>query len=211
MSERKKKSSSEKKKTKSGIKGKLFFLLFTAVLVAGLSIVLYNKDKLDRVKFLSIFFKNINQVESFRDSLSSETWEATLCFGDEASNFLVKEARMITSPLTPEKKAALLINELIKGPRANGIKTIPEQTTLRKVLVDAQGLVTVDLSSELINKHPGGSASEIITVFSLVNTLTLNIKEAQRVKIIVEGKDIDTIAGHIDCREPFSQKLEIVH
>ena len=49
-----------------------------------------------------------------------------------------------------------------------------------------------------------------MTVYSIVNTLVANINGAKRVKILIEGKKADTIAGHIDCSEAFQQNTKIV-
>ena len=42
-----------------------------------------------------------------------------------------------------------------------------------------------------------------MTVYAIVNTILLNFDEVTKVKILIEGKSIDTLAGHIDCSEPF--------
>jgi hypothetical protein len=43
----------------------------------------------------------------------------------------------------------------------------------------------------------------------LVNTLLFNFKEINQVQILVEGTEIETLAGHVDCRKPFSKMLLI--
>jgi spore germination protein GerM len=172
--------------------------------------IYFNKEKLKESKYHRYFTQVAEKLEEFKTSLFVEKWDATLYFGDENSDFLVKEFRRVSSLKAPELKAAVLINELIKGPHAKGVRTIPEQTKLRSVKVDKEGLARVDFGPELSDFHPGGSSSELMTVFSVVNTLTSNIKEARRVKISIDGKDIDTIAGHIDCSKPFSSNQKIV-
>ena len=141
---------------------------------------------------------------------TKEEWKAELYFGDESSDFLVTEFRRVSSSDTPERMAAVLIEELIKGPTARGVRTIPDQTEIRSVNIDRQGQLQVDFSRDLSEFHPGGSSSEIMTVFSIVNTLTQNVEEVKSVKILIDGKAIDTIAGHIDCRQPFSSNMKIV-
>jgi hypothetical protein len=49
-----------------------------------------------------------------------------------------------------------------------------------------------------------------MTVYSIVNTLTTNIKDVKMVKIIQQGRTLDTIAGHIDCNKTFYPDLELV-
>ena len=59
-------------------------------------------------------------------------------------------------------------------------------------------------------KHPGGSLDEIFTVYTLVNALTVNLPAITRVQILVDGKEVDTLAGHVDLRHPLAKNLEWV-
>jgi spore germination protein GerM len=49
-----------------------------------------------------------------------------------------------------------------------------------------------------------------MTVYSIVNTLT-EFACVKRVRLLVEGKPIQSIAGHIDIDEPLVRNLSIVH
>jgi hypothetical protein len=48
------------------------------------------------------------------------------------------------------------------------------------------------------------------TVYSLANTLTQNLTEIKRVRFQVGGKDVTTIKGHVDLREPISPNKDLV-
>lgn len=141
---------------------------------------------------------------------TTQSWEATLCFGDENSDYLIKEYRKMLTSIHPREKAQALLEELIAGPRAKGLRTIPADVRLKGVREEGDILVA-DFSQDLITKHPGGSSSEMMTVFSIVNTVTINIPEYKRVRLLVEGKPIDTIAGHIDCKEPIAPQYGLLH
>jgi spore germination protein GerM len=213
MAARKKKqsSTSSRLKVKAGSVLKLMLFLTVSLLVACFLILIYNKESVSLHGIIDLLTGPVERMDRFKDSLTTESWTATLCFGDEDSNFLIKEFRNLSSPQDPGKKAALLVQELIKGPQAKGIRTIPEQTKFKEVTIDHEGTAIVDLSGDLIKFHPGGSSSEIMTVFSIVNTLSLNIKEIKKVKITIDGTTIDTIAGHLDCKEAFYPKPSLVH
>ena len=47
-----------------------------------------------------------------------------------------------------------------------------------------------------------GSASELYAVVGLANTLALNFPSVRRVKILVEGEEVNTLAGHLDLTHP---------
>ena len=50
----------------------------------------------------------------------------------------------------------------------------------------------------------------MMTVYSVVNSLTLNFPEIKGVQFLVEGKEIETIAGHLSLRQPISSKPDLI-
>lgn len=139
------------------------------------------------------------------------TWKATLYFGDERSDFLIPEFRTITTSGDPTEKASALVNELILGPTARGMRTLPRQTKLLGTKTGDDGLLSINFGPELIQYHPGGSTAELITVYSIVDTVTVNIPEVNKVQLLINGSQVESIAGHIDCSKPFYQRRELVH
>jgi hypothetical protein len=73
--------------------------------------------------------------------------------------------------------------------------------------VTARGDAFVDLSGEVVTKHSGGSLDEIFTVYTIVNALTVNLPAIARVQILIDGKEADTLAGHVDLRHPLLKNL----
>ena len=71
-----------------------------------------------------------------------------------------------------------------------------------------QGVAYVDFSRELTQNHPGGSSAEELTVYSLSNTLIANFPAIKMVRILVEGREIPSIAGHLDLTLPYGRGPE---
>ena len=67
----------------------------------------------------------------------------------------------------------------------------------------------VDFNDKLVKNNTGGSTAEILLVAAIVNTLT-EFHDIQKVQILVEGKKIDTISGHMDIGEPLSRSEKII-
>ncbi|MGE0593295.1 MAG: GerMN domain-containing protein [Vicinamibacterales bacterium] len=87
---------------------------------------------------------------------------------------------------------------------------IPAGTALRAFYVTARGDAFVDLSADVSTGHPGGSLGELLTVAALVNVVTTNLPAVRRVQILIEGQEVDTLAGHVDLRRPLPQDLSLV-
>ena len=56
-----------------------------------------------------------------------------------------------------------------------------------------------------------GSVSELLTIYTIVNALTVNLPTIKSVQLLVEGKEVDTLAGHIDLRQPIAQNPDLIH
>jgi len=82
---------------------------------------------------------------------------------------------------------------------------IPRGVQLRELFITSQGVAYLDLSQELVSNHPGGSSAEELTVFSLSQTLIANFPSVKTAKILVEGREIQTLAGHLDLTVPYGR------
>jgi hypothetical protein len=88
------------------------------------------------------------------------------------------------------------------------ISPIPPGTRLRALYVGDRGDAFVDLSGEVRAAHSGGSLDELFTTYAIVNALTVNLPAITRVQILVDGKEVDTLAGHVDLRRPLQKNLK---
>ncbi len=132
------------------------------------------------------------------NSIPSNQVEVLLYFADEQAQSLRGEKRRVSMT---EGLARETINELIKGPTKSGYyATIPDGTRLLNISV-SDNVATVDFSKEFIDNHTGGSAGERMTVYSVVNTLT-EFSTITKVLFLVEGQEVDTLAGHMDIGQP---------
>lgn len=119
---------------------------------------------------------------------------------------LVAETRQIPKV---QGLARRTMEELCRGPAQAGLlPTLPAGTALRDINI-RDGLATVDFSGELVAKHGGGSSGELLTVYSIVNTLT-QFQTVERVQILVEGRQVESLAGHVDVREPLTRDGHLV-
>jgi hypothetical protein len=92
------------------------------------------------------------------------------------------------------------------GRRAT-VSAIPPGTTLRAVFITKSGDAYVDLSREARAAHPGGTVDELLTIYTIVNALTVNLPAVTAVQVLVDGKEVDTLSGHVDLRHPLAKNL----
>jgi hypothetical protein len=84
------------------------------------------------------------------------------------------------------------------------VSAVPPGTTLRALYLTDKGEAFVDLSREVASAHTGGSADELLTIYTIVNALTTNLPAVTAVQLLVDGKEVETLAGHIDLRRPLA-------
>ena len=133
-----------------------------------------------------------------------------LYFLDEHHRFLKAEERPLARQDSVVERAKSIVNALIQGPEGELLPTVPAEARLLSLFVTENGIAYVDFDRAISDKHPGGSLSELFTIFSVVNTLALNIPEVEAVKILIEGREAKTLAGHVDIRFSFRPDILMI-
>lgn len=134
------------------------------------------------------------------------TRPVVLYFASEDAMGVAAEIRWLTEE---QSSLAGRVKALVEGPTRPGLyPSLPKST----VVLDAirqNDLVVVNFDRHMIEDHGGGSAGEIITVYSIVNTLT-EVEGVEQVQILVEGRRVETIAGHLDVSRPIARDESII-
>lgn len=137
--------------------------------------------------------------------------EATLFFGSEDGRFLVPVKQEI--PLAEGVVAqarALVEAQLATAAPAPLVSTIPQGTTLRGLYISDKNEAFVDLDAAVRTAHPGGSMNEMFTVYTIVNAITTNLPDVQTVQLLIDGREVDTLAGHVDLRRPLRKNESLI-
>ena len=133
-----------------------------------------------------------------------------LYFADRRNSFLKSEQWIMLQSDDPTGFGKAIVESLIKGPQKGLVRTIPAATELRAIYIDSEKVCYVDLSEAVKSNHPGGSNSELLTIYSVVNSLILNVPEIEQVKILIDGNESSTLAGHIDLQFPFKAHMLLI-
>ena len=141
---------------------------------------------------------------------SREKQQVTLYFSDTNERFLFPEKRYVPTDKTREGQATELIKALVDGSKTGLVNTFPLKTDIISVKIESDQTARINFGQNLAANHPGGSASEMATIYSLTNTLITNIPEIKKVKILIEGKEQESLKGHVDIRNPFAFNKELI-
>lgn len=141
---------------------------------------------------------------------SREKQQVTLYFSDTNERFLFPEKRFIPMDKTREGQAREMVKALVDGSKTGLVNTFPLKTDIISVKIEPDQTARINFGRNLVANHPGGSASEMATVYSLTNTLIANIPDIKKVRILIEGNEQESLKGHIDIRNPFSFNREFI-
>ena len=169
------------------------YLIFTKLIVPA-----WERYKEEPVVTKEIPYKEEEEREEIKPMPIEEMVEVNLYFSDYQAMYLVPEKRKISTSLSLAKQVVI---EIINGPEnSNLYPTIPKGTQLNELYI-ADDIAYVDLSEEVCKNHPGGSSAELMTVYSIVNTLT-EIPPIKGVQILINGNERETLVGHVDISKP---------
>ena len=136
---------------------------------------------------------------------------ATLYFASQDARGLVPVQQEVPLAEGPVAQARALIEaQLSATPPAPLLSTIPEGTRLRGIFVSERNEAFVDLDAAVRDKHPGGSMNELFTVYTIVNAITTNLRDVQSVQLLIDGREVDTLAGHVDLRRPLRKNEALI-
>lgn len=127
----------------------------------------------------------------------------TLYFPSDSSQLLGADPREIVETGGPAERGGQILAALLAGPKGEGLlRAVPEGTELRRLWVRDDGTAYADFSEELVQGMTGGTSDELLTLYAIVDSLTLNVSEIKRVGVLVNGRERDTLGGHVDIRRP---------
>ena len=186
--------------------GTKFILCFATAVTATVAVLFFFLFKTPEMPGSRVDSTAIERASSPDSPVKSEIF---LYFSDKKKNLLTAEPRVFIGSEDPIKLGRTLIEALIQGPRNELLRTIPNETSLRALYIKDK-TAYADFSTEIIDGHPGGSLSEYMTIYSIVNSLIVNIPEIEWVKILIGGEEVDTLAGHISILSPLKADMLLV-
>lgn len=108
-----------------------------------------------------------------------------------------EETALSLSP-SPTTRAKQLIEALIANPPSPAQRTLPADAVLIEFYLLDDGTGVADFSGALASQMPSGILSEDCAVESIVKTMEANVPQVLRLKILIQGAEVDTLAGHLD-------------
>ena len=124
---------------------------------------------------------------------------------------LVSEFREIFATPTPGDQIKQILADLISGPTVDrATRALPGGTRLRQAYVLDGGVAWLDFSPELSAGLSGGSEVELMTIFSIVNSVVANVQSVRRVGFLINGQPVETLNGHVHLLNPMRPNFSLI-
>jgi Sporulation and spore germination len=177
-------------------------LLLAMVLAMGLYLQVLRSNEKQRAQ-------NLPDSRPISAPVAGPPSHVTLYLAYDDPGVVRAEEATIALPADPALRGReilhTLLGEYVKRPSAH---ELPAGADVKDVFLVNGGMAVVDVTAALAEGHRSGIFVETLTVASLVKTLTANLPGVTRVKILVDGKERETLAGHADL-ECFYDAVEV--
>jgi hypothetical protein len=172
-------------------------LLLASILITGVYILHLRRGTQESLRIASESRPVAPPVQGKRENI-----ELTIAYDDDA----VFRAREVTGALPAEPSARArailetLIAEYVSRPSPH---PLAPGSGVNGVFMVGRKLAVVDLNRAFAEEHRSGIMVEDFTLLSLIDTLAANFPELEHVKLLVDGKERDTLSGHADMKSTY--------
>ncbi|HXP39814.1 MAG TPA: GerMN domain-containing protein [Candidatus Acidoferrales bacterium] len=178
-----------------------FFIALSILLAAVLGMSLYAWHMRGRAAATPVPSLDSGPVVA---PVAGNTERVTLFVAYDDIEVLRSQSAQIPMPSVRQQRAEEVLRALIAlYLDKSSPHPIPPGSDIRSVYLVDPGLAVIDVNAAFADGHRSGVLAEELTVTSLIQTLSENIPGILKVKILVEGKQRDTLAGHADLSNFF--------
>jgi hypothetical protein len=178
-----------------------FFIAVSVLLLAVLGMGIYAWHMRGRAAATPIASLDTRPVVA---PVAGPTERVTLFVAYDDVGILRAQSAQIPMPSVRQQRAEELLRALFAlYLDKSSPHPLPQGADIRSVYLVDPGLAVIDVNAAFADGHRSGVLSEELTVASLIQTLSANIPGILKVKILVEGKQRETLAGHADLSQFF--------
>lgn len=144
-------------------------------------------------------------------AVKAQLFEGYLYFTDTSGTHLKAQPKLFPSGMEAHELGLAILEALMAGPSIPGLTpTFPVGTQVKALFITEGKDAYVDLKLDDGHFKQADTVTELLGIYSLVNSLTLNIPGISRVKILVNGTDGASFGNHLSLNTFFKTNMLIV-
>ena len=173
----------------------LIMFLVLSLIAAGLAIYAYelrHRVALEEKRLAE-------QAKMVVPAAGGPTTPVTLYLASDADGSVRRVEDSLALPEERSERTRAILRALLgKYTQGDSAHPIGQGSDVRDVFLLGSDTAVVDTSAGFADSHPSGVLAEELTIASMVLTMSANDPRIARVKILVDGKERETLAGHAD-------------
>jgi spore germination protein GerM len=128
----------------------------------------------------------------------------TLFFPALDEGKLVAESRSLTWAEADVDRVRQVVLALAEGSHQGLRRVLPASTSVRAVFLTSDGTAYLDLSSDALAEFTPGIQVETLAIYSLVDSIAMNIPSVKKVRFLIQGQEVETLDGHADLTAAYA-------
>ncbi len=143
-----------------------------------------------------------NDTRPLAPPVAGPTERVTLFVAFDEDGSLRAESAQIPMPSGRQQRAEELLRALLSiYLDKNSPHVLGSGADVRSVFLVDPGVAVIDVNAAFADTHRSGVLVEELTVASLIHTISVNTPGVLKVKILVDGRQRETLAGHADVSD----------
>jgi hypothetical protein len=127
-------------------------------------------------------------------------------YRDGGTLALGEETRVLVAQESPRQAAAVLLSAWLAGPETPSLRRLlPARTEVLDCFPAPEGELVIDLSLAEGLRLRGGAAEECLVLAALARTILENIGSVAKIRILINGEERRTLAGHVDLARSWNR------
>ncbi len=172
-------------------------LITVSILIAGvLAMGFYGLHLKHRAEELE---QTANTSKPVAPPVSGNAETVSIQVADDGDGTINRQTVRAVLPSAPDQRAKEILRLLFAAyQRKRTTHHLSSAADVRAVFLIGDGTAVIDTSPEFADQHESGVLVEQLTLASIAQTLAANFPNLKQVKILVDGKERETLAGHVE-------------
>ena len=137
--------------------------------------------------------------------VSGDTAAVALFIPDDSEGLLVRKDLSVSVPSDPSGRVREILRALVTACQAkNSTHPMPADADIKEVFLPSTGLTVINANAAFGDGHRSGILVEELTIAAIARTLAVNSPDIKQFKLLIDGKERETLAGHVDLLEIYS-------
>ena len=178
------------------------------LLVAVLGMALYGLHL--RTQALQLHASAITDTRPIAPPVSGPIQHVTIFLPDDSSGALFRREITATLPEEPTLRAREIVHVLLtKWQEKDSLHPISNAADVNAVfLLNNNRTAIIDMNGAFADQHRSGVLVEELTLASIARTIGVNLPGVSEMRIVIDGKERETLAGHADLTDTYNTNLD---